>query len=234
MSNNCGGSVVLMAKAVVPGQVKTRLTRGPGAVSPEAAAAIYAALFETTARRLRQHVGLPEGRTRYVLALDDPTRVPPGAEGWDVWPQGGGDLGDRLDRVWRHCGGEREPDAAAVAFFGCDTPDVPIDALRQIGPQLTQHEAGLGPVTDGGYWTLACRRYRPQLLTKIDWGTPAVYDQTHAAAASTGLELVDLPRWHDVDTPPDLTALLERLHPAREPALRRLADRIRPLTPTTP
>ena len=81
-------------------------------------------------------------------------------------------------------------------------------------------------MADGGYWTLAARAVPVALLESIDWGTPAVYDQTHAAARAASLRLVDLPAWHDVDDAADLTALRRRLADADEPALVTLATRL--------
>ncbi len=221
-------TVVLMAKAVVPGRVKTRLTLGPGALSPKAAAKAYAAMFEATARRLRQHLRAEDDTPpRLVLAMDDPEVVPPWIDrqtaaqphGWEVVPQGEGDLGDRLERVWRWAGG------GPVVFFGCDSPDLPAAVLQTLGRRLREADALIGPVGDGGYWTLACGPGMETLIIDIDWGTAAVYDQTRAAARAAGLRLDDLPTWHDVDHPADLAELHRRLgsaDAANDPALRSL------------
>ena len=81
-----------------------------------------------------------------------------------VLDQGEGDLGRRLDRVWRAAG-----TASPIAFFGADSPDVPDAALREIPAALAECDVAVGPVEDGGYWTLAARRYQPRLLAGIDW-----------------------------------------------------------------
>ncbi|MEL7087382.1 MAG: TIGR04282 family arsenosugar biosynthesis glycosyltransferase, partial [Planctomycetota bacterium] len=215
-----------MAKAAVPGRVKTRLTRGPDAdrLTPEQAAGVHAAMLDTVLQRLADHVTGPDGGPpALVLAMDDPAGAPP-APGWTVVEQGPGDLGQRLERVWRDCRARNGTEAAV--FFGVDSPDVPAEVLRQIGPALNHTRAAVGPVEDGGYWTLACGLFAPALLRGIDWGTPAVYDQTVRAADVLGLELTALPTWHDVDEPSDLAALRRRLAAASEPgepALRRLA-----------
>ncbi|MEM7624390.1 MAG: TIGR04282 family arsenosugar biosynthesis glycosyltransferase [Planctomycetota bacterium] len=246
-------SVVVMAKAAVPSRVKTRLTRGYALgpedpdvsptdhtpLSPEQAAKVHAAMFETVLQRLADQVTGPAGEPPIlVLAMDDPTATPKNASeaGWDVVEQGQGDLGERLERVWRIC--RERHGTEAVVFFGVDSPDVPADVLRQVGPTLNNARAALGPVEDGGYWTLACRTFQPGLLRGIDWGTPAVYDQTVHAAEALGLTLTVLPAWHDVDEPDDLAALqrrLKQLDEPREPALIALADRLdQLLNPPTP
>lgn len=219
-----------MAKAAVPGRVKTRLTRGDGGLSEAQASDVHSAMFETVLARLTTHLRTPAGEgPALVLAMDDPAGAPAGAAaaGWRVIAQGGGDLGERLDRVWQDCRAHTGHDAAV--FFGVDSPDVPSDILSSIGDALNHATAVVGPVEDGGYWTLACRDYLPQLLRGIDWGTPAVYDQTLKIARDAGIDLQPLPPWHDVDEPADLAALCTRLTTADEPALLPLRDRLAPL-----
>ena len=104
-------------------------------------------------------------------------------------------------------------------FLGVDSPDVPIEALSSILPALDKNDAVIGPVDDGGYWTLAVRTWEPRVFQGIDWGTPSVYHQTVTAAKRAGLELTTLTQWYDIDRPTDLEALCRRIEEAQEPAL---------------
>lgn len=215
-----------MAKAAVPGRVKTRLTRGDTALSEAQAAGVHAAMLDTVLARLGGVFEAQYGPAATLcLAMDDPEKAPAAAERCDLLiPQGGGDLGERLDRAWQRCIAHAGHEAAV--FFGVDSPDVPLETLGSIGPALEVADAAIGPVGDGGYWTLAAGRYLPGLLVGIDWGTPRVYDQTCAAAARLGATLRPLAEWHDVDEPSDLLALRRRLQSADEPALRQLDERL--------
>lgn len=237
-----------MAKPAVPGRVKTRMI---GEMTAHHAAEVHAAMLGCVLQRLRDLMVSPDRdvAVTHVLALDGfdgdsrahhdavvgmdlgmGLAVPPG---WRVVDQGTGDLGDRLDHVWRAVAGDTG-DLAAV-FFGVDSPDVPSNALRSAlqavaGPGPAA-DAAVGPVEDGGYWTLAGRRRRRELLTGIDWGTPAVYDQTLAAGRAAGLNVASLPPWFDVDDAAGLAALRDRLsggQPAapQDPALAKLSDRL--------
>ncbi|MBB6430485.1 TIGR04282 family arsenosugar biosynthesis glycosyltransferase [Algisphaera agarilytica] len=231
-NNNVTFSVVVMAKAAVPGRVKTRLTRGEHALSEVQASDVHSAMLDTVLARVSAHLRAPDGsQPRLILAMDDPAGAPQAAKslGWHVVSQGEGDLGERLDRVWQ--GSREQTGHDGVVFFGVDSPDVPTNILESIGDALNHAAAVIGPVEDGGYWTLACRDYLPGLLTGIDWGTPAVYDQTLAIARDAGIDLQPLPGWHDVDDPADLAALVERLASTAEPHLTPLRDRLTPLAP---
>lgn len=217
-----------MAKPAVPGQVKTRLM---SEFSPDQAAAIHAAMSNCMLKRLAEY--LP-GEHVIALAGDVGKSGPHmnmrnhALADWRIIDQGTGDLGQRLDHVWRTLGG------GPIVFFGVDSPDIPPEVLHAIPEALRNAHAACGPVDDGGYWTLAARSYSPALLRGIDWGEASVYHQTQVAARSAGLSLAELPRWHDVDEPADLRALQARLVDTTEPSLRRLRDRLQTITGSPP
>ena len=122
------------------------------------------------------------------------------------------------------------PGGVAVAggsfFFGADSPDIPADALAAIPQALLTHDVAIGPVVDGGYWTLATRQFHRDLFQGIDWGSKSVYHQTCIAAERAGLSVAPLMRWHDVDNAIDLTDLRQRLTRAGDPPLCALRDRL--------
>ncbi len=215
-------TIILMAKAPIPGRVKTRLA---ASVGNEAAAAIHAAMTACVLRRIKSsfdhsaQVGVPPS-IRFSVAWDSPALLDNFAnplKGWHVVPQGDGSLGDRMQRVWSDLGGK------AVVFLGCDAPDVPTALMRAAVEGLATNPVMLGRAADGGYWTLAARECHGGLLTGLDWGGPTVYDQTRVAAAALNLSVGDAGLWRDVDTPADLAALRQRLASASDPALVELA-----------
>ncbi|MBT8485053.1 MAG: DUF2064 domain-containing protein [Phycisphaerales bacterium] len=195
-----------MAKRPVPGRVKTRLVKS-GHLTADEAASLAAAMLECTVRRLAT-------RMEVVIALADHADATLPAWGQRrTIDQGGGDLGARLDRVWRSL----DP-TPVVAFFGADSPDVPDAMLDAIPLALAAAPIAIGPAGDGGYWTLAARGYHPEVLRRIDWGGPAVYDQTRQRARDADLAVCRLPSWSDVDDAADLRALRRRLAGLASPA----------------
>ena len=196
-------TAVLMAKDPSVGGAKTRLSGGGWTAGQ--ASEVAEVMLRCIAHRLQ------EAARSLVLAV-----TPDGAgqaladrlglDAIDVVDQGSGDLGRRLDRVWRVVGTE-----VPIAFFGGDSPDVPVSLLSAIPTTLAGCDVAVGPTTDGGYWTLAARTHNPAVLTGIDWGTAHVYDQTRRQATAAGLVVGALPAWHDVDRPGDLDALRVRL-----------------------
>lgn len=210
-------TVILMAKAPIPGRVKTRLIDALGA---HRAADVHAAMTRCTLSRLDRFF---PGQN--VLALDGEApedgpralRLPPACR---VMPQGDGDLGRRIEHVWQQIG------SGPAVFFGGDSPDVPDDLLRTIGPKLAETGAIVGPCDDGGYWTIGAVQCRPALLRGIDWGSDRVYHQTLEAARRADIPIAQLPRWTDVDTPDDLDALTRRLQTATDRDLIQLREHL--------
>ena len=193
---------IVMTKLPRPGHVKTRLV-GDGLV-PEVAAEIAFAMLRCVVARL-------QARGPVVLAITPDgggealvSRL--GLGPLDVIDQGSGLLGERMQRVW-----STRPADQPVAFFGMDSPDIPDDALASIPVALDAADLAIGPTLDGGYWTLAARRFQPDVLEGIAWGGAEVYAQTLSRARVAGLSVDELSGWFDVDTLSDLEACRERL-----------------------
>ncbi|MHC5002158.1 MAG: TIGR04282 family arsenosugar biosynthesis glycosyltransferase [Planctomycetota bacterium] len=196
-------TAILLAKRPEPGRVKTRLVRSNG-LDAAGAAALGRAMLLCTLRRLETVTDLVVAVTPDGSGADIAADL--GRRDLRIVDQGDGDLGQRLERLW-----DLVCPAGPVAFFGMDTPDVPDAAIAAIGPALREADLAIGPTEDGGFWTLAGQRRHPRLLSGIDWGTEAVYDQTCRRAASAGLTVRRLPTWRDVDEPEDVGALRRRL-----------------------
>lgn len=219
-------TVIVMAKRAIPGRVKTRLI---GELTAQQACKIHLAMLSCIVERIESLAG----HARLIAALDapppyEPDSLPaaltrPGSR-WELLDQGRGDLGERMNHIWRQSGGE------SAAFFGADTPDAPLEEVLQPTPAPdrtpSQHDhsstrlkyAGrvcVGATRDGGYWTLAAASYQPILLEGIDWGTDRVYDQTLDRAAHASLQVEKLTIWSDVDEPEDLAQLRRRLGTAK-------------------
>jgi ADP-ribose pyrophosphatase len=100
-----------------------------------------------------------------------------------------------------------------------DIPGLPEAALQRAFAALDGDPAAdvvLGPALDGGYWLIAMRAFRREPFQGIPWSTPAVLGVTLERCAEAGLRVELLEPWRDVDTLPDLDALLAE--PGRLPS----------------
>jgi uncharacterized protein len=193
--------LVILAKAPVPGRVKTRLC--PPATPAQAADVAAAALLDT----LDAALAVPG--CRVVVALDgDPRRgaraaaVRAALAGTTVVAQRGTSLGERITAAHDDVAG-LAPGAATVQI-GMDTPQVTpalLEAAFGAGPAL-------GPAADGGWWALALPDPRRAALVRdVPTSRPDTGTATLAALRAGGLTVALLPELTDVDTARDARAV---------------------------
>ena len=185
-------ALLVIAKAPVPGRVKTRLTPP---CTPEQAARLASAALEDTLDAVRTAAA---GR-RCVLVLDgDASDLPDGAApaGFEIFAQRGDGLAERLAAALTEAAG------GPALLVGMDTPQL-TPGLLEAGLAALEGEAAdavLGPATDGGYWTIGLRAPDPRVFAGVPMSEPttgaAQRDQLHAL----GLLVAELPPLLDVDT----------------------------------
>ncbi|QTN34474.1 TIGR04282 family arsenosugar biosynthesis glycosyltransferase [Cognatishimia activa] len=189
-------TLVVMVKEPHPGRVKTRLGRDIGLTSS-------AWWFRHQVAGLLRRIEDPRWQT--VLA------VAPDVEGLKsrVWPehlprvpQGSGNLGDRMARVFRTM-----PNGP-VCIIGADIPGITRARVGEAFKALGNHDAVFGPAPDGGYWLVGMKRQRPVppcLFEGVRWST----DTALADSATTmkGLSIAHVATLRDVDTLADLKSL---------------------------
>ncbi|MGZ8992721.1 MAG: TIGR04282 family arsenosugar biosynthesis glycosyltransferase, partial [Burkholderiaceae bacterium] len=121
-------------------------------------------------------------------------------------PQAGATLGERLNDTLARLLSRFSP----VVVIGSDGPDLPAAFLTRAFDLLRDgNDLVLGPANDGGYYLIGMKSMQPILFERIDWSTKAVAQQTRERANEAGLNLVELPEWHDLDTVADLQVLVD-------------------------
>ena len=195
--------LIVLAKAPVPGRVKTRLC--PPATPQQAADLAAAALADTLA------VARRVSTARVVVALDgEPDAALAAAlKGTTVIGQRGGPLGERIAAA--HADVARLAPGACTVQVGMDTPQLDPDVLdgcldAVAGPDGP--DALLGPATDGGWWALALRDPgHAELIRHVPASRADTGDRTRAALEAAGLRVAALPELTDVDTMVDAYAV---------------------------
>jgi rSAM/selenodomain-associated transferase 1 len=191
---------LVVAKAPIPGRVKTRLGAEVGMrVAAQLAAA---ALLDTMTACERAF-----GPQRCHLALDgdlrqaeDGQRLVSRLRGWTIHRQRGASFGARLNHAYTAAamGG------AAVVLVGMDTPQVTAAQLRSAGSALRRRAAVIGPARDGGWWLLGLRdATMAALLASVPMSTPRTYADTMAALRTAGVEAEITDALDDIDTSAD-------------------------------
>lgn len=121
----------------------------------------------------------------------------------DVWPQGEGDLGARLEGILSRA---LKNSPSAIAICG-DSPGLPMELLEQAHSALREADAVIGPCEDGGFYLLGLRRCSLGLLAGVPWSQENTCQQTLKKLKAAGLNVRLLKPWFDIDRPRDLTRL---------------------------
>lgn len=204
MSASATPAVLVMAKAPVPGTVKTRLHPLLG---PERCAALQAELIRHTLETASS-----PGRRVYVAYApgDGGEGIPsPALADADarLIVQRGGDLGQRLTAAVTEAFADG---AGPLLVIGTDAPTLTPGHLEDAFSALETRDVVLGPALDGGYYLIGLRRPFTRLfaLDPAWWSTDKVLAATLALAAEAGLRTQLATRLQDLDTPEDAAALL--------------------------
>ena len=184
----------VFVKAPRPGTVKTRLAE---AVGGEAACAAYRDLVITLLNQLQS--------LRAVELCFSPDDASAEIQGWlkadwNSRPQGGGDLGHRLQSAFERA---FATGVKRAVIIGSDCPAITAEDICEAWRSLRTHDVVLGPATDGGYWLIGLRRPQPQLFRDIPWSTERVLIETTKRIQQAGLSVQVLRELQDVDTEAD-------------------------------
>ena len=185
--------LVVMSKAPRIGRTKSRLARDIGLVG--AWAFHRQTLFNTT-RKLKD-----QRWTCWLSITPDRSRFNVGQwpRGWNLIPQGGGDLGQRMLRPWL------ELSPGPVVIVGSDIPDITANHIAGAFEALGENDLVYGPATDGGYWLVGAKR-RPHIINPFEnvrWSTEHALADT-IAGAPDGAKIGFVETLSDVDEAKDL------------------------------
>ncbi len=193
---------LVVAKAPVPGQAKTRLAAAIGtrAAADIAAAALLDTLDAVAAAPVQARVVAMTGDLDAACASEE---IRSRLEAFTVVPQRGDDFADRLANA--HLDAAAAAGNRTVVQIGMDTPQVSAEMLAECAQELLRTDAVLGLAADGGWWVLGvsdasmadCLREVP--MSRHDTGA-----LTLAALYAKGFHVGLMAELADVDTVDDL------------------------------
>jgi len=196
--------LIMMARAPVAGQVKSRLARSIG---NRRAAGIHHNMVQAQISKLLaanicplelhvcpkvQHPLFMALRRRGVVRLER---------------QFGDNLGSRMFHAIQS--GLKRADS--VVLIGADVPGISVEQIRQVCELLSgKNELVIMPADDGGYGLLAMRKLDAGLFRGVNWGTHRVCQQTVRRAMQLGIRYRLFSNCNDIDYQRDLPRLQEQ------------------------
>jgi rSAM/selenodomain-associated transferase 1 len=186
-------ALLVIAKEPLPGRAKTRLT--PPCTASQAAALAGASLLDTL------DVVERTPAARKVLVFDGDARRWC-RRGFELMPQRGAGLGERLAAAFADVGG-------AALLVGMDTPQLTpgllCASMRALGrPDV---DAVLGPTADGGYWSVGFGSRVSGAFDDVPMSAPSTCRRQRARLHVLGLRVDEQPLLRDVDTFKDAQAV---------------------------
>jgi rSAM/selenodomain-associated transferase 1 len=185
---------LVVAKAPVPGRVKTRLGTqlGMEAAAGLAAAALLDTLAVCRSAFAECHLALDGDLTAAVRSR----ALRRSLAGWTVHRQRGAGLGERLAHAHADAAG-----AGPTVQVGMDTPQLTASDLHAVADAAAGGEAVLGPAADGGWWVLALRdASAAAVLAGVPMSRPDTFDSTCRALVAAGQSVRVGHELMDVDT----------------------------------
>jgi glycosyltransferase A (GT-A) superfamily protein (DUF2064 family) len=196
---------LVMAKAPVAGQVKTRLGREIGM---DTAAQVAAAALLDTLAACRE--AFDECHLAVAGDLAAAVRAPElraALAGWVIHPQRGSSLGERLAQAHVETTGP-----GPTVQVGMDTPQVTAADLLEVADACEDGSAVLGPAADGGWWVLALRDPGAAAgLADVPMSRSDTFDRTKGALTAAGQDVRTARALTDVDTVADAARVADSL-----------------------
>lgn len=196
--------IIIIAKEPRPGLAKTRLI--PALGTQGAAELADQLLRHTVTQALAADVGpvelcvTPDQDADYWRHWRDNDRI-------ELTEQCDGDLGKRMARAAE----QGLASGSSIMLIGTDCPQLEAPQLQAMAAALTQQDACLCPVLDGGYSLLGLRRFDSLLFSDIPWSTDRVTALTRDRLRQLGWQWHESEPLWDLDEPTDLARLQQ--HP---------------------
>ncbi len=195
-------ALVVMAKAPLPGMVKTRLVPP---LSNEEAAGLYRCLLLDILDGLK-FFARADLFVAFTPAVSSPIFQELVSPSFVCFPQRGEDLGERMNNIfvdlltkgYKH-----------IAIIGGDLPAFPQRFLEEAFVKLERSETDvvLGPSRDGGYYLIGMNRPIPEIFQGIAWSSDQVFSCTVSKLRQLGIHPHLIPTWFDIDSFEDLQYL---------------------------
>lgn len=217
-------TLVIMAKALRPGMVKTRLMQS---LPSAAVTALCHCLLQDTLTLANSLTGVQVAVMCPESDQDELTQLV--GDSAQVVAQQGPGLAAGLNSVFRHFA---RVSPQQVIAFNSDSPHLAPSVLNGAFELLGVHDVVVGPTHDGGYYLVGAKTVYPSLFEGDGMGTRSALDRLVARTKALELSTGFTEPFYDIDVADDLIRLARdlRLAPARARRTARWFDEWRQAT----
>jgi len=203
-----------MARYPMASSAKTRLA---AALGPDQSAVVYDLCARTIFGEV-QHLQAPVKRCVFFTGSRNPGKVGKWTgDGFDLFPQAGRDLGERLANAFSQL---FTAGISSAILIASDVPDISVSIIKEAISALESHDIVLGPAHDGGYYLIGMHELHSTFFNAVNWGSEEVLRVTLVRAVELKLSCYLLPTLIDIDTIEDIRLWLSlggtKAHEMRE------------------
>jgi len=127
-------------------------------------------------------------------------------ESFELVRQEGENLGERMYNAFSHL---LKFNAEKAVLIGTDIPDISSSLIEKSFEYLDDHEAVIGPSSDGGYYLIGLSKLNKDIFTGIQWSTGKVLENTLIKLKERNLSYKLLPELIDIDKESDIMKWLK-------------------------
>lgn len=192
------GSIMVFARAPIPGRCKRRLIP---AIGRDGAAHLHASLVDQTLSRVQATSNVTAALWCTPSTEDAFLQSCAERHGIALKAQSGRDLGARMQYAFE----TTLRTAPWAIILGTDCPALKTSDVQQaVDAMRNGADAVAGPAFDGGYYLLGLRRTSASLFRELPWGTEKVWEITRRNLEILGWSCTTTTWHHDLDRPEDL------------------------------
>ncbi|MEO8208975.1 MAG: TIGR04282 family arsenosugar biosynthesis glycosyltransferase [bacterium] len=185
-------ALIVFAKNIVLGKVKTRLAKDIG---DEKALEIYRALLNETYEAAKDFKG------KKFLFLSDFFDKNLFEASFAQIIQTGNDLGEKMKNAFENI---FQKNFQTAVIIGTDCPDLDLCIINEAFEKLFHYDIVIGPAKDGGYYLLGMKKPYNFLFENIEWSNQNVLKETIKRIVENKLSYYLLKELSDVDEINDL------------------------------
>lgn len=198
---NC---LIVFAKEPEAGKVKTRLQ---GYLSKDMCVKLYKAFLKDTLELVRAIKCFDK-----VLAYDPSTLEPKYlktiARDFMFYKQNGRNLGEKMHNAFKFV---QERNNVKVVIIGSDSPNLPLNYIKEAYRRLDRSDIVLGPSHDGGYYLVGLKKPCAGIFKGVKWSSKTVLEDTVKNIRFLSKKVSVLEKWYDIDDSIGLVLLKEDL-----------------------
>lgn len=192
--------MIVFAKEPEKGRVKTRLREH---LSEEQCFKLYKAFLRDTLESVKtlEHI---DKVLAYDFTTNEPGYLKKIGRPFTFYKQRGKNLGEKMHNAFKFA---RKTNSEKAIIIGSDSPNLPVNYVKEAFRRLDNNDIVLGPSRDGGYYLVGLKNPCLTIFRGVKWSSETVLKDTIKNAGRLNKKIAILRKWYDIDDSAGLARL---------------------------